>query len=101
MSDYKTDVLASPPGLNGGPNFFKKDGLIIAERGNRIQVEAGRDPLDGSYYVDLKRPADGNHLRSTMTPEQCFSLCSGLLVAMARWGFPQAEAIVKGWQAPR
>lgn len=100
MTGYKTELFAAKDSLNG-ENFFKKDGAIVAERGNRVRIEAGRDPLDGSYYVDLKREADGNQLRAILTPEQAFGLASGLLVAMARWGFAQAEAIVKGWKAPR
>lgn len=80
--------------------MFRKDGILLTERQQRIHIETGRDPLDGSYYVDLKDD-EGKHLRAIMTPEKFFQMCAGGLVAMARWGFQQAESIVKGWQAPR
>ena len=81
--------------------MFKKNGVTVTERNYPVRIEAGRDPLDGTYYVDLKRESDGNHLRAILTPHQAWGLCTGLLVAMARWGFREAEEFVKLWKAPR
>lgn len=79
--------------------FFRKDGQLLTEKAP-VRIEVGRESLDGSYYIHLKAN-DGQHMKATMRPDQMFDMCTGLLVAMARWGWPAAEDFVKIWKAPR
>lgn len=63
------------------PSFFRKGGLPIAEGAGAIYVEVGRNPLDGTWYVELRKN-DGLRLRSIMRPEQAFAMFKGGLMAM-------------------
>lgn len=66
-------------GLND-PSFFRKGGIPVG----RVHCEVGRNPDDGTWYVDLKQD-NGNQIRSIMTPDQAFNMFKGGLIAMARF----------------
>ena len=66
------------------PSFFRKGGLLVENGRGRVHQEVGRNPLDGTWYVELKRD-DGLMIRSVMTPDQAFAMFKGGLIAMARF----------------
>lgn len=79
-------------------SFFKKGGKATVLGPENVTMEVGRR-LDGAWYIQFNGAPTNPRL--TMSPEQFFEHCAGGLVGLASWGFPQAEAIVKRWRAPR
>lgn len=64
--------------LNGA-SFFRKGGLPLEGQ----HLEVGRDPLTGSWYVEIT--GKGGQMRSILTPAQAFDLGKGILTSMVRF----------------
>ena len=63
-----------------------------------LRTEVGRDPVDGSWYIDLN--GAGGHLRATMTPDQACSMALGILHALELHGF-RSNVEWRRWIGPR
>lgn len=70
-------------GKLNGVSFFRRGGELTDLRERECRTQVGRNPVDGSWYIDLNGVS--GHVRAVLRPEQAFAMAKGILMAMAQF----------------